>query len=191
MGTIMADDLKRHEEAVELFKSEYAGRAHTLGEDHPRTLITMHHLGFSLDQLGRHTESLDVFFRAWEGRSRVLGEAHTSTLVTFCNVGWQYYNLERFEEAKRIASRGLVLATQSGNEDTISRFVGLRAELEKYFEDEEESASSIEQKRLLEKLRLRKEQASKGKGMTEAARPGGRRRQTKEESRRRRRRRGR
>lgn len=76
-----------------------------LGEDHPRTLLTMSGLGECYLNLGRYDEAEALLLEAAEAERQVLGEAHPSHWITLEYLATIYWHredwngaIERFSE---------------------------------------------------------------------------------------------
>jgi len=143
-------------------------RLRVLGIEHSDTIATMNNMCCVLTKLGRKDESLELQERVLEIQSKIYGEQHPNTVLTIFNVAMAQCNVRRFDDAHRNASRGLLLARKIDHEEYIAHFVEFLSRLAEIKEDADPTAS-VEQKRLREKIRLRKQQTDK-KAVAEAAR---------------------
>ncbi|QDV06132.1 Serine/threonine-protein kinase PknB [Planctomycetes bacterium Poly30] len=75
-------------------------RRETLGEDDPRTLSSLDHLGLLRNARGEYDAAERDFRAALEGASRVLGEEHPQTLEALSNVGTVLASKGEFGEAE-------------------------------------------------------------------------------------------
>jgi tetratricopeptide (TPR) repeat protein len=162
--------LNRDEEARQLYAVVVEKRSSVLGESHPHTLASMHGLAMTLSYLKLREESRQMYEVVVERRTSVLGESHPDTLWSVSGLAWLQYNLRRNDEAQRTATRGLLLARQVGNAERVAAFDRLLSKLRDYEQSIDPTATD-EQKRLREKVRVRKQEANeKGMAMAEAAR---------------------
>ncbi|MEV1049450.1 serine/threonine-protein kinase [Streptomyces sp. NPDC049916] len=93
----------RAEEALRAFGQAAAGRARTLGPDHPHTLAAREETANALGQLGRHTEAHQVYEALLAVHERTLGPDHPDTLRCRHNLAYNLGRLGRPKEAWRAA----------------------------------------------------------------------------------------
>ncbi|WP_267940423.1 serine/threonine-protein kinase [Streptomyces sp. ST2-7A] len=72
----------RWEEARTVHAALADDRARTLGEEHPETLDSLHHVAFALGRLGRWEEALHGHRGVAAARGRTLGPRHPDTLAS-------------------------------------------------------------------------------------------------------------
>ena len=118
-----------------------------------------------MDKLERYDESLVLHNKVLDLQLRVLGDQHPDTVFSIFNVATTQYYFRRYDDAHRNASRGLLLARKIGHEEHHANFVKLLSD----FEEDEDPTTSVEQKRLRAKIRVRKQQTD-DKAVAEAAR---------------------
>ena len=83
-----------------------------LGNDHPKTLISMNNLAFMYKSLGRYDEAELLFIKTVKLKNEVLGEKHPSTLISINNLGRLYYSKRRYDKAEPIYLKALALSNE-------------------------------------------------------------------------------
>jgi hypothetical protein len=74
------------QDAVELEEKVLEARKRTLGEEHPRTLMSISNLASLYNDLGRPQDTIKLEAKVLEARKRTLGEEHPSILLSICNL---------------------------------------------------------------------------------------------------------
>jgi negative regulator of replication initiation len=93
---------------------------------------------------------------------RVRGEAHDDTLHSMFDMANAQFNLRRYDDSKRTALRGLLLARSVDNEKVVARFVDVLSDLDRVEEDKVfEATASDEQWDLRQKINQRKQAKEK------------------------------
>ncbi|KAL8921610.1 MAG: hypothetical protein Q9172_003935 [Xanthocarpia lactea] len=92
------EELQLRERVVEL-------RKRTLGEEHPKTLDSMHDLAISYGKAGRRQEVLELIERVVRGCKRTLGEEHPNTLDSLNILAISYRKAGRRQEALELTER--------------------------------------------------------------------------------------
>jgi serine/threonine protein kinase len=87
---------------------------HGLGPEDPRTLATMHHLGFRLFLVDQYDEAAPILDDTLELRRRVLGAVHPDTLTTMQVAGARNAALGRYEEGERLLRQALDARPHNG-----------------------------------------------------------------------------
>jgi tetratricopeptide (TPR) repeat protein len=117
-------------EAHATFEKVLERQLRVLGCEHPFTLMTMSRLGCVLLGLHRFDEALVVYEALLPRQVRIHGEDHDDTLDTMNCMACVLSTFGRFDEAHRIASRGLLLARNVGNEEAAAGLVDTLSGLE-------------------------------------------------------------
>jgi tetratricopeptide (TPR) repeat protein len=157
MGNIAGtfDSLGQFKEALAMGQRVLPIRLRVSGDEHPETLRIMANIASSLNGLDRYNDALEMILKVMEVQSRTLGEEDPATIQSIYNVAMTQYNLLRYDESHQNASRGLLLAQKTGDKERATIFVELlsRIEILKKYDD---SSTSDEQRRLMEKILDRK-----------------------------------
>ncbi|MHC4217452.1 MAG: tetratricopeptide repeat protein, partial [Planctomycetota bacterium] len=93
------DDMESHlRQAHEQF-------AETLGDDDPRTLVSLHWYAYSLDQLARHEEAEDLHWRALEGLEATVGPDDQRRLTAALRLAHNLIWLAKYDESEKLLER--------------------------------------------------------------------------------------
>jgi tetratricopeptide (TPR) repeat protein len=76
--------------AITLFEQNLADRRRVLGDDHPDTLSSFHHLANAYRSAGRLVKAITMFEQVLTRRRRVLGNDHPETLNSRHNLAYTY-----------------------------------------------------------------------------------------------------
>ena len=88
-----------------------------LGEEHPRTLMSMNGLALTLGALGDYSGARELLEQCLEIRRRVLGDEHRSTLIAMNNLAWALRNVGDSSEARELNEQCLEIRRRVlGNE---------------------------------------------------------------------------
>lgn len=74
------------QDARELYEQALAARRRVLGDDHPKTLLSMHNLAETLKELGDLEGAHVLHDQALASRQRVLGDEHPDTRTSMKNL---------------------------------------------------------------------------------------------------------
>ena len=74
---------ERYEEAERSCSLALEARKRVLGQEHPKTLFSMHNLAVTWNQLGRTAEALSLMEACCKLREKVLGAEHPDTKSSF------------------------------------------------------------------------------------------------------------
>ncbi|KAG9097415.1 hypothetical protein FRC06_007579 [Ceratobasidium sp. 370] len=77
-------------------------RREVLGEDHPRTLDTMHNLGCTYRNQGRYEKAEELQVQVLDARKRGLGDEHPNTLTSMGSLALTYRHQGRFQRAEAL-----------------------------------------------------------------------------------------
>jgi tetratricopeptide (TPR) repeat protein len=147
----------RYVEALSMFEPLLKKQTCILPLDHHDTLKTTVGAANVLTHLKRYDEALKMYEDVAPKLIRVLGENHDLTLDAMVRMANTQFHLRRFDDAKQTATRGLLIARRTGNEERATPFVDTLSELEKREEDKIFAATaSDEQKVLRDKINQRK-----------------------------------
>jgi tetratricopeptide (TPR) repeat protein len=119
-------------EAHSTFEKVLERRSRVLGDEHPHTLMSMRYLAETLYRLKRYDESLAMFEIVLPKQEQFHGEDHFQTLDTRIGMVLVLKDLDRFEDAHRTATRGLIVAREGGNEKAAAKLVDILSYLEQH-----------------------------------------------------------
>jgi hypothetical protein len=136
--------------------------------DDPLSLTTAMLLAAVLTHLERPDEAVNMFEDVVPKLIRVLGECHKDTLMAMFDMAFAQFILNRFDDSKQTASRGLLLARRVGNDYQAAQFVDTLSKLGEIEEHKIFAATAAdEQMELRNKINRRK--WAKEKAADEAA----------------------
>jgi eukaryotic-like serine/threonine-protein kinase len=99
--------------AYEYFLQAFRGRQERLGEDHPRTTLSLSNVGVALGYLSKYEESISHLKRALELREKTFGSGHTRLVYTLTYLGVMYQEVGEMENARLMLERGLAIQEAS------------------------------------------------------------------------------
>ena len=76
-----------------------------LGEEHPKTLDSLHNLAVYYGKIGDYQKALELIEKAYTLRCKVLGEEHPYTLISLVNLAATYGNLGNTEKAQALMAQ--------------------------------------------------------------------------------------
>ncbi len=92
-------DLDRLPEALSISEQIVPKFKALVGEEHPNTLIAMHHLSWLYWVSGKQEEAIDTNEACWLGRIKVYGPEHPETLWAIHTLADFHFQLKRFDRA--------------------------------------------------------------------------------------------
>jgi tetratricopeptide (TPR) repeat protein len=153
---------QRYIDALSMFEPLLKKILRVLPLDDPLTLTTTMAVAAVLTHLDRDDEALKMFEDVVSKLTRVKGEGHNDTLDAMVGISNAQYNLDRYNDSKQTATRGLLIARRVGNEQATAEFVEVLSDLERIEERKIFAATaSDEQKELRKKLELRMQNKEK------------------------------
>jgi tetratricopeptide (TPR) repeat protein len=142
-------DLKRHEDALALYKEVFSLLRVKNGPKHPHTLHAMYSIGNELGKLDRYAEALTWHQDALDLRKATLGPNHRDTLFSMWGVAVNLFRLKRGREAVPIADECLERAAADPGRD----FSGLADRRLDYFAEIGDADGCVSTAELWEKMR--------------------------------------
>lgn len=101
------------QEAIGLQREVLAFREESLGPDHPKTLMTLNNLAYSLGLAGNKTGAQELYEKLVNRYRNALGEDHRNTTNAMSKLGQSYWTDKQFEPAIKLFEE--VLAIKSRN----------------------------------------------------------------------------
>ncbi len=117
-----------YEDATVLARQQLEIRRRMLGDDHPKTLISLENLGISLENQGKYSEAEPYLREAMAGCRRVLGNDHPNTLEAIKNLGGLLQKQGHFSAAEpylREAMAGCRRVLGNDNPNTLEAISGM------------------------------------------------------------------
>jgi Tfp pilus assembly protein PilF len=122
-------------------------RKHTLGEEHPDTLMSMNNLARTLQDLGDLSSAHELYKQAWYGLQRVVGHEHRNTWAVGLTLSTVAVELGNPSEAAQILDAFTSPALTTDN----AQWLGLRLKVAEKLGEKE--TISRYQRRLLDLLK--------------------------------------
>jgi len=121
-------DEGNYKEATKLLKELLDTQRHAFGDNHPKTLASIHNLASLLSDQGRTNEAEPLLRESLVARRRTLGDQHPDTLRTIDQLGVVLWRMGRLTEAESLfreafegRSRALTLGEQHPDTKTTKR----------------------------------------------------------------------
>jgi hypothetical protein len=137
--------------------------------DDPLSLTTAMLLAAVLTHLERPDEAVNMFEDVVPKLIRVLGECHKDTLMAMFDMAFAQFILNRFDDSKQTASRGLLLARRVGNEEAAAKFARTLSLLEEVEKDKVFAATASDEQEILRNKINRRKWAKEDAAADEAA----------------------
>jgi hypothetical protein len=145
-----------------MFEQVLEKRKRVLPLDDLQTLEATLGVATVLTKLDRENEALKMYEVVVPNLIRVNGEDNDITLMAMASMSTVQLNLDRYDDSKQTATRGLLLARRVGNDIQAARFVTILSGLEKIEEHNAFVATaSDEQIEFRNKIDLRKRTKAK------------------------------
>jgi len=93
-----------------------------LGDEHPKTLLSINNLAISYSDLGRQQEARELGEEALKARKRTLGEEHPDTLVSMENLMFFLADLHQQNNPQNLVLRPALQPAQKIKGNTRSRW---------------------------------------------------------------------
>lgn len=91
-----------YQKQLELNEKCYNGRKKSLGETHPKTLLSLNNLSVSYNNLGNYFKGFQLSKKCYEIKKDILVEEHQDVLFQLKNLASSYMNIGQYEKAREL-----------------------------------------------------------------------------------------
>jgi eukaryotic-like serine/threonine-protein kinase len=105
----LALSLRKHEEALQLYRQARAVAERALGVEHPDAYGTLAAEGIALDELGRDEEAVASYRRGLELAIRVIGPESFEAAIYMADLGLMLADDKQYTEARRLQEQALAI----------------------------------------------------------------------------------